>query len=104
MQKTQSKRQLKLKNKGLHPLFKFLFFDNTSLYIQFNKYLIMFGKKSYAFLWWFRKSPKQEEAEYVEPQQPTYEDDYSYIEEELEDLTLDDINEILGETPTEEDS
>lgn len=42
--------------------------------------------------------------EYVEPQQPTYEDDYSYIEEELEDLTLDDINEMLGETPTEEDS
>ena len=48
--------------------------------------------------------PKQEEVEYVEPQQPTYEDDYSYIEEELEDLTLDDINEILGETPTEENS
>ena len=42
--------------------------------------------------------------EYVEPQQPTYEDDYSYIEEEHEDLTLDDINEMLGETPTEEDS
>ena len=48
--------------------------------------------------------PKQEEVENVEPQQPTYEDDYSYIEEELEDLTLDDINEMLGETPTEEDS
>ena len=48
--------------------------------------------------------PKQEEVEYVEPQQPTYEDDYSYIEEEHEDLTLDDINEMLGETPTEEDS
>ena len=28
----------------------------------------------------------------------------THIEEELEDLTLDDINEILGETPTEENS
>lgn len=28
----------------------------------------------------------------------------THIEEELEDLTLDDINEMIGETPTEEDS
>lgn len=37
-----------------------------------------------------------------EPQLEYYEDDYSYIEAELEELTLDDINEMLGETPVEE--
>ena len=49
-----------------------------------------------------KSQPKQEETyrEYSEPQE--YEDNYSYLETELEELTLDDINEMLGETPTEE--
>ena len=40
------------------------------------------------------------------PQEETYVDDnyYNALETELEELTLDDINEILGETPTEETS
>jgi hypothetical protein len=37
--------------------------------------------------------------EYIEPQP---EDDYSYIEEELEEMTIDDINELLQEPPTEQ--
>lgn len=48
--------------------------------------------------------PQQEtpQKQYAEPEQEQYEEDYSAMEVELEEITLDDINEMLGETPTEE--
>ncbi len=48
-------------------------------------------------------TPKPEAyQEYVEPQQEFYEEDYSYIEEELEELTIDDFHEIAQDIQIEE--